>query len=224
MQDNNYSGIAGFISGNEKFKAQQQFMRDVLPGAFMNTNYYPYFSTHNEFMSGRCSKHWDSYCELYLNNFLNVDEAKDFLDKTALRKYTVFDKKNNMPSCHKIYEQSDPLVPGSPEVEQIPGAQTFYENSPGNGVRYQNPGLSPVFRVSCQDDVNNIQPKYNEGDFSENDGLFKNCMKYKTCNTALGINDKTRVIYETRISRPRNNVNRNNFDMQNYAVYEKPFD
>jgi hypothetical protein len=228
MEDNNYSGISGYISENEKVKADVNMLKSCMPGAFMNSSdaytYYPYFGNCPEFMSERCSKKWDEHCELYLNNFLNVDEAKDFLDKTALRKYTLFDKNNNMPSCHPVFELANPLKPGSPIISDIPGAQSFYENSPGNGVRYQHPQLSPTFRVSCQDDMNNLQPKYKEGDFSENDGLFQNCMKYKTCNKSLGINDKVNVVYETRISRPRNNINRNMFDMKNYAVYEKPFD
>lgn len=223
IEDNNYSLIASpYTSEVDKMKAKQQFLKDVMPGAFMTTNYYPYFSTHNAFMSERCSKNWDEDCELYLNNFLNIDEAKNFLDKTALRKYTTFDKKNSMPSCHPVYEQADPLVPQSEFVSSIPGAQSFYKNEDG-GIRYTQPSLSPTYRVSCQDDTNNLKPKYNEGDFTENDGLFQNCMRYRACGESINLSDKTKTIYETRISKTRNNINKTMPNMQNYAVYEKPF-
>jgi hypothetical protein len=221
LEDNNYSGLGKHDSYEDKMKAEQHELKKCLPGSFITTNYYPFFGECPALMAGRCSKTWDSDCELYLNN-LSVDEAKDFLDKTALRKYTTFDKKNSLPSCDKVYELSDPLVPNSPMVSQIQGTQTFFENDNGS-VRYSRPGLSPTYRVSCEDDTDNLKPKYNKGDFSEKDGLFQNCMRFGACGESLQLTDKTKTIYETRISKSRNNTNRMMPNFHNYSVYDNPF-
>jgi hypothetical protein len=222
IEDNNYSGLSKHDSYQDKLKADRHAIDRCMPGSFMTTNYYPYFGTCPDLMSNRCSKTWDEKCELYLNN-LDIHEAKDFLDKTALQKYTTFDKKNNTENCNRVYQLSDPLIPNSPMVSEIQGTQDFYMNDNGQ-MRFSDPGLSPTFRTLCEDVTDNLKPKYSKGDFSEKDGLFQNCMKYGTCRESLDLTDKTRTIYETRISKTRNNNNGMMPNYRNYSiVYENPF-
>jgi hypothetical protein len=220
IEDNNYSGLSKHDSYQDKLKAENQAVNRCMPGSFLGTVSWPFFGECPDLMSDRCSKTWDEKCELYLNN-LSVDEAKDFLDKTALKKYTTFDKKNNTGTCNRVYQLSDPLVPNSPMVSEIQGTQDFYMSDRGD-VRFSRPGLSPVYRVACQDDTDNLRPKYNKGDFTEKDGLFQNCMKYGTCKESLDLTDKTKTIYETRISNKRQSTNGMMPDMRNYSIYERP--
>lgn len=225
IEDNNYSAIAkNPIPRQDKINEDFKFLQSCMPGNFMKgsneSTYYPYFGNCPEYMSQHCSKNWDEYCELYLNNLTidRLDEARDFLDKTALRKYTIFNKNNKMPSCYLLDQMADPLSPPSPLVNQIAGSQSFYKNENGK-VRYTNPYLSPTYRVSCLDDTNNLKPKYRKGDFSENDGLFQNCMKYNACNESLSINDKIKTVYETRISQPKLN-----YDKLRHTSYSTPYE
>lgn len=230
IEDNNYSAIAKKpIPRQDEIKENHKFLLSCMPGNFMRgsdeNTYYPYFGNCPEYMSQRCSKNWDEYCELYLNNLTidKMDEARDFLDKTALRKYTVFDKNNKMPSCKRVFQMADPLSPSSPIVNEIPGAQSFYTNDNGK-VRYTNPYLSPTYRVSCLDDTDNLKPKYTKGNFSENDGLFQNCMKYRSCEEAIGLSNNTKTIYETRITSRRSSQDKMMRNMRNYSTpYEMPF-
>lgn len=229
IEDNNYSAIAKLPISNKDYKTEDfKFLQSCMPGNFMRgsdeNTYYPYFNGCPEYMSERCSKNWDEYCELYLNNLTidKLDEAKDFLDKTAIRKYTTFDKNNNMPSCHLSMQMSDPLSPASPIISQVSGNQTYYMNDNGK-VRYFEPRLSPTFITPCEKDTSNLKPKYTKGDFSENDGLFQNCMKYRSCGEAIDLSNKTKTVYETRISRPK--LNYDKLRHTSYATpYEMPFD
>src|SRR5579872_1693986 len=87
----NYSAIGvGEISKKE---AMDDAIECCLPGSFLNckVGYYPYFGNCPELMAQRCARNWDSTCDVYLAGLTDYTsygyEAKDFLNKTASKKY-----------------------------------------------------------------------------------------------------------------------------------------
>jgi len=224
IEENNYSGLSRNNNPKEKMKAQQDFERTCLPGGFITTNYYPYFGTCPDYFIDKCSKQWTEECDLFVNN-MSLDESKDFLDKTALKKYTKFvssRKGSNFnsdesPSCDRVYQLADPLTPDSPMVSEIQGSQTFYQDSNGN-IRYTHPDLSPTYRVACQDDMDNLKPNVKKGDFTFQDGLFQNCKKFGACREAINVASERNngYVYETSIAKVRGNMGRVMPNMQNY--------
>lgn len=219
IEENNYSGLSRNDNPKEKLKAKLDFEKTCLPGGFMTTNYYPYFGTCPDYFADKCSKQWGEECDLFVNN-MSLDEAKDFLNKTALKKYTTFSSprmNTKPPSCDRVYQLADPLTPDSPMVSEIQGTQTFYQNSRGD-IRYTHPDLSPTYRVSCQDDMNNLKPNVKKGDFTFQDGLFQNCKKFGACGEAIDVASKRTggYVYETSITKVRNNMGRVMPNMSNY--------
>ena len=137
LEENNYSGLSRNDNFKDKMKAKQDFEQTCLPGGFMPLIIILISELVLNILFDKCSKQWTEECDLFVNN-MSLDESKDFLDKTALRKYTTFHsnsmgKKN--PSCNRVYQLSDPLTPDSPMVSEIQGTQTFYQNSQGD-IRY----------------------------------------------------------------------------------------
>lgn len=146
----NYSTMG--LGFETKQEAMDKAMECCMPGGFMNcrTGWQPYGNC-NALMATRCAKHWDEKCDIYLNSLVAYTsekfEAKDFLDKTAAKKYCRAGHSVN-GNCQEVCQRADPNDPDSPEVCGQVGMIGSY-HVPAEEAKMGCPLLSPTYLKTC---------------------------------------------------------------------------
>lgn len=162
-------------------------VQDCIPGNFFNGADNPLrydIGRCDAFMSQRCARNWDGYCDIYLRQQEKADEtgkaSNKFLTDALNAQFCRVD--NSLPgsenTCYTRCEQMDPLAPDSAQICRHDGDYIYRKSIVSQNIDTQ---FNSTGRLSTPSGISiascpMICDKFTEENLSDNNRVLNECL------------------------------------------------